>query len=83
MVTQSFTVMGHFSDGSQKALSPEGWAVNLPLVGGIDGKGLYTPSTLAGGGVTITAKYQENKGSATLNVKLHYSQKPGNVPAGT
>ena len=83
MVTQSFTVMGHFSDGSQKALSPEGWAVNLPLVGGIDGKGLYTPSTLAGGGVTITAKYQGNKGSATLNVKLHYSQNPGNVPAGT
>jgi hypothetical protein len=83
VVTQGFSAVGHFSDGSSKALAADSWSASLPNVGAVDGKGLYTPSTLAGGAVTITANYKGEKGSATLNVKLHYTTNPSNVSAST
>ncbi len=81
IVTQTFSAVSHFSDGSSKAVAAESWTANMPNVGAISGNGLYTPSAVAGGPVTITANYKGNKGTATLGVKLHYTQNPSNVSA--
>jgi hypothetical protein len=80
VVTQAFSVTGHFDDGSAlKLTNGVGWTAGLPQVGAIDSTGLYTASGSAGGVVPIQAAYRSQKASASLNVKLHLQQNGGNV----
>ncbi len=82
VVTQGFSAVGHYSDGStQPILTDLAWSADQPVIGSIDKTALYTPSTKLGGLVTITADYKGIKGQATLAVKLHYTQNPSNISA--
>ena len=56
------------------------WSSDAPVVGAIDGAGLYTASGALGGSVHVSAAYMGLKAAATLTVKLLLQQNPGNLP---
>jgi predicted small lipoprotein YifL len=81
VVTQAFECDGHFDDGSTRQLGQGvAWSATAPQVGAVDATGLYTASGAVGGVVAIQAAYQGQKASASLTVKLHLEQNPGQVP---
>jgi hypothetical protein len=80
IVTQSFTARALFADGTSQSLgSNVSWSANYPAAGAIDKTGTFTPSAQVGGPVVITATYQSAKGTASVAVKLHYTQNPANA----
>jgi len=78
--TQQFQAMGQFADGSIAPVGGASWTRDDPQVGAVDGSGLYTANGSQGGVVHVTATYQGQTAAATLVVKLHLQQNPGNVP---
>ncbi len=83
IVTQAFSVVGTYSDGSSQAIPGATWSADSPVVGAIDSNGLYTPSGAQGGLVAIKASYSTFKATGSLAVKVHDALNPGNVPGGT
>jgi hypothetical protein len=80
IVTQTFTARALFADGtSQPISSGVSWSANYPAAGSINSQGIFTPSAQVGGPITVTAKYLSAKGSASLAVKLHYTQNLANA----
>lgn len=81
MVTQQFTVQGHYSDGSVAPVtSGVAWSSDIPLVGAIANGGLYTASGALGGIVNVSASVKTQMAKASLTVKLLLQTNPGNVP---
>jgi hypothetical protein len=78
--TQQFQAMAQYADGSVAPVSGASWTRDDPQVGAIDGAGLYTANGSQGGVVHVTATYQGQTAAATLVVKLHLQENPGNVP---
>ena len=58
------------------------WSVDLPLVGTIDGNGLFTASGVRGGVVTVSAQTESAHGATTLTVDLQVTADPGDAGAG-
>ncbi len=82
--SQAFSVKATLDNGNTINLTTGvAWSRDNPSVGAIDGAGLYAASGLSGGVVTISAKLGGVTATAPLIVKLHITQNPGNVPAGT
>jgi hypothetical protein len=77
--TQQFQAIAQYDDGSTAAVTGASWARDNPQVGAIDPTGLYTANGSVGGIVNVDASYQGFKAAATLVVKLHLQQNPGNV----
>ncbi len=79
--SQQYQVTATYNDGTSGPLaSPADWSCDQPAIGSIDANGNYTAIGSLGGTVTITAKYGTLSATATLVVKIHYVQNPGNVP---
>jgi len=79
-VTQTFSVTGHFDNGTTMPLTNGiGWTAGEPQVGAIASSGVYTASGTVGGVVPVTATYKTQTASASLTVKLHLQQNAGNV----
>src|SRR5208282_5866272 len=80
---QPFTVLAQYTNGTSGTLTTGlAWTSDSPLVGAVDGAGLYTASGSLGGLVHVSAAYKGQKAAATLTVKLILQQNPGNVPPG-
>jgi hypothetical protein len=74
--TQQFQA---FAPGSSTPLQAQ-WTLDSGTIGTIDPTGLFTASGVVGGAVTIEAMAGGLQGKALLNVVLHLSDNPGNVP---
>lgn len=59
------------------------WTIDAPSIGTIASSGLFSASGLVGGPTTVTAQVGNLQASTVLEVVLHLSDNPGNVPAGT
>jgi hypothetical protein len=79
--SQQYQVTATYSDGTTGPLgaSPS-WSCDQPAIGGIVASGNYTAFGSLGGTVTITATYGTVTATASLVVKIHYVENPGNVP---
>jgi hypothetical protein len=76
--TQQFQAIAQFSDNTTGPISGATWSGSDPQVGSVAG-GLFTASGSQGGTVTISASYGGKSATATLVVKLHLEENPGNV----
>lgn len=76
--TQAFKVIATYGDGTKNETSGS-WSATNPQVGSVSG-GLYTAAGQIGGAVTVKADVQGKKAEATLTVKLHLEENPGNIP---
>ena len=80
-VTQAFTAVGHFDDGSTANLGTGvSWTSGEPQIGSLGATGLYTASGALGGVVSIQASYKGQNGAAQLTVKLHLQKNGSNIP---
>ena len=78
---QPFALKAVYSDGSTSTVSSNvSWTSDSPVIGSIDGAGLYTASGMLGGSVHVSAAYMGQTAAATLNVKLLLQQNTANVP---
>lgn len=77
--TQQFKVIATYSDNSVSPVSGASWTRDNPQVGDIASSGLYTASGVQGGAVNISASVGGKNATATLLVKLHLEENPGNV----
>ncbi len=55
------------------------WSVDSPLVGSIDAQGLFTPTGLVGGVVTVFAQREQRTATTTLTVKVHLRDLPSGL----
>ena len=79
--TQQFVLTATFNDGTMGPLGvAPNWSSDQPGIGSIGADGKYTASGTLGGTVTVTATFGMLSATATLMVKLHYAEDPGNVP---
>jgi hypothetical protein len=78
--TQQFQAIGQFSDNTTGPVTGAAWSNDDPQVGAVgNGSGLFTANGSQGGAVTVTASYGGKSATATLVVKLHLEENPGNV----
>jgi hypothetical protein len=76
--TQQFQAIAQFSDNTTGPIAGATWSANDPQVGSV-ASGLFTASGSQGGTVSISASYGGKSATATLVVKLHLEENPGNV----
>jgi hypothetical protein len=82
-VKQPYALHVEYTDGSMSTVSSNvSWTSDSPVVGAIDGVGLYTATGMLGGTVKVSASYMGATASATLIVKLLLQQNAGNLPPG-
>jgi hypothetical protein len=80
VVVQKFAAIAHYSDGSTEPItSGLTWSADASAVGAVDAGGTFTPSAQQGGLVAVSAGYSGQTGTASLAVKLHEIQNPGNI----
>jgi len=81
VVTQGFTAVANYADGSTQPIPTPTWSANLPAAGTIDNAGVFTPSGDVGGQLTITAAHQGQTGTAQLGIKLRFLDDTASAPA--
>jgi hypothetical protein len=78
---QTFVVQAHYTNGTTGTLTNGvTWSSDSPMVGAVNGTGLYTANGSLGGMVRVSVLYKGQKAAANLTVKLLLEQNPGNVP---
>ena len=63
--------------------SPAQWFVDDSTLGSIDSSGLFTASATSGGTVNVTAQIGQQLGTTALTLRLHVTENPGGLAAGT
>ena len=82
--TDQFTATGTYSDGSTKDLTGQvTWSRDQAGIGDIDATGNFTANGRLGGAVKVTATFGQVTGSASILVKLFFSENPGTIPPST